>query len=101
MRVPVLPDERERIESGAKAAHLGIAEFLRRAGMGYPVVSAFDRAELAKLSRIHADMGRLGGLLKLWLTEDDKRAGHEVDIRRVLKEIEVLQAMMKDALKKF
>lgn len=75
LRVPVLPNEENEIKTNAANAGLSIAEYLRRTGLGYEVQSMIDKAHVSELSKINADLGRLGGLLKLWLTQD-KRVAH-------------------------
>ena len=37
--------------------------------MGYQVDSIVDIKQVNELSRVNADLGRLGGLLKLWLAK--------------------------------
>lgn len=70
LRVPVLPAEESTIKENAAKAGLSIAEYLRRCGLGHSVSSILDKKHIHELARINADMGRLGGLLKLWLTQD-------------------------------
>ena len=73
LRVPVLPIEEAEIKSKATDAGLTVAEYLRNLGLGYQVPSVIDNRKVDALLRINADLGRLGGLIKLWLT-NDKRA---------------------------
>lgn len=40
--------------------------------MGYQVESIVDIEQVVELSRVNADLGRLGGLLKLWLANDPR-----------------------------
>jgi hypothetical protein len=72
LRVPVLPEEERAIRAQASAAGLPVAAFLRNAALGYPIHGILDHREVAELARINGDQGRLGGLLKLWLTNDEK-----------------------------
>ena len=44
--------------------------------------------------RTRADLGRLGGLLKMWLTNEDE---HVVDIRALLDDIEQGQREVRSA----
>ncbi len=74
LRVPVHPEEAELIEAQAKAAGLSIAAYLRNVGMGYRPRAAVDHEQIQEMLRINGDLGRLGGLLKLWLSDDDKLA---------------------------
>ena len=70
LRVPVLPEEEIMIKAKAYEAGLTIAEYLRNLGLGYTVPSVIDNRQVDALLKINADLGRLGGLIKLWLTND-------------------------------
>ncbi len=101
LRVPVLPEEEIQIKTNAAQAGLSIAMYLRRIGLGYDVQSTVDKDSIIELSKINADMGRLGGLLKLWLTQD-KRVAH-FDHRRIktlLDRIRTTQEAMFEVVKK-
>jgi hypothetical protein len=45
---------------------------MRLVRQGYRVTSIFDYLQVQELAKINGDLGRLGGLLKLWLTDDAK-----------------------------
>lgn len=77
IRVVASEAERAAIKAGADKAGLSLSAFLRNVGCGYPVRSVIDQKQVAELSKINADLGRLGGLLKLWLASDPR-----VDQRR-------------------
>jgi hypothetical protein len=72
LRVPVLPTEEAEIKSKATDAGLPVAEYLRNLGLGYQVPSVVDSRQVDSLLRINGDLGRLGGLIKLWLTNDKR-----------------------------
>ena len=72
LRVPVLPEEEIMIKTKATEAGLTIAEYLRNLGLGYSVPSVIDNRQVDALLKINADLGRLGGLIKLWLTNDKR-----------------------------
>ena len=72
LRVPVLPIEEAEIKSKATDAGLTVAEYLRNLGLGYQVPSIVDSRQVDSLLKINADLGRLGGLIKLWLTNDKR-----------------------------
>ena len=74
LRVPVLPDEEMLIKENAACASLTVAEYLRRLSFGHLITGTIDSENVLKLVKINADQGRLGGLLKLWLTDDPKLA---------------------------
>jgi hypothetical protein len=88
LRVPVLPDEEVAIKQNAGAAGLTVAAYLRNVGLGYQIKGIVDNNEVEKLAKINGDLGRLGGLLKLWLTNDERTAHFsEATLRAVLSRI--------------
>ena len=89
LRVPVLPSEEAAIKKMADSTGLPVAVYLRRVGLGYRVRNILDNRRVEELARVNGDLGRLGGLLKLWLTDDPRTAqcGAAV-IRSLLSKIE-------------
>jgi hypothetical protein len=100
IHVYVLPEEFDGIAKNAEAARLDLSVFLRRVGQGYPVISVIDRNQIAEMSKVNADLGRLGGLLKLWLTDAELRKGMEMPIRQVLSKIEISMDGLRNALER-
>ncbi|MBI3407696.1 MAG: conjugal transfer transcriptional regulator TraJ [Planctomycetes bacterium] len=95
LRVPVLPDEEAAIKKMAASAGLPVAAYLRNVGLGYQVRGILDNKRVEELARINGDLGRLGGLLKLWLTDDPRTARFgESTIRALLSKIEDTQDHM-------
>lgn len=95
LRVPVLPVEAAEIRRMAKAAELPVAAYLRSVGLGYRLHGKLDNRRVEELARINGDLGRLGGLLKLWLTDDPRTAQFgETTILAVLSKIEDTQLEM-------
>lgn len=92
IKVYCLPEEKESIQRNADLAGLSTAAFLRKVGMGYEVESFVDVDQVRELSRVNGDLGRLGGLLKLWLTDDVRtRNFSPVVINKLLEKIESTQ----------
>lgn len=86
--IKVLVSEQERNELLARSQKAGIpvSTFLRSAGLGCRPKSKLDSKVAMELLKVNGDLGRLGGLLKLWLSEG---GGADVsDIRSVLKKID-------------
>jgi hypothetical protein len=74
---------------------MSVARFLREVGQGYRVKSVVDYQQVRELARINGDLGRLGGLLKLWLSNDERTAHFgEVTLCAVLSKIESTQDEM-------
>lgn len=68
--------------------------------MGYQVKSIVDNKRVEELARINGDLGRLGGLLKLWLTDDVRtRQFGESTIQALLLKIEQNQNQMHEAMR--
>ncbi|MEO6823866.1 MAG: conjugal transfer transcriptional regulator TraJ [Nitrosospira sp.] len=96
LRVPVLLHEQAAIRRQADAAGLPVAAYLRNIGLGHEVTSVLDYRRVDDLARINGDLGRLGGLLKLWLTNDERLRQVSADeIRAVLIKIERNQDAMR------
>lgn len=92
IKVYCLPDEKQSIEDNAKAAGRTVSSFLLHVGQGYQVTGIVDAEQVRQMARISGDLGRLGGLLKWWLTDDARTAEFTPDtIRRVLLKIEESQ----------
>ncbi len=101
--IPVRVDEAELevISANAAAAQLTRSEFLRRLGHGHTPKSKVDLALVQDLCRVAGDLGRLGGLLKLWLSE--KRSGslppHDIplkDIDALWREVQATYGQLKE-----
>lgn len=101
LRVPVEPEEGKVIKEQAEKCGLSISEYLRRLGLGFEPTSIIDNQKVNELAKINGDLGRLGGLLKLWLS-DDKRAAHfdKKEINNLLKELEQTRTQMTDIMMK-
>lgn len=100
LRVPVFPEEKEEIESQARKAGLSVARYLREVGQGYEIKGITDYEQVRELARINGDLGRLGGLLKLWLTDDVRTAQFgTATILALLGRIEATQDEMGQVMK--
>ena len=101
IKVYCLPEERAIIEAGAKAAGLSTSAYLLAVGQGYRVHGVTDFESVRELVRINGDLGRLGGLLKLWLTDDVRTARFGADtILVLLARIEATQEQMSSTMER-
>ncbi|MBS5160011.1 MAG: conjugal transfer transcriptional regulator TraJ [Klebsiella variicola] len=95
IKVYCLPDERTLIEENAKRAGMSVARYLREVGQGYQIKGVMDYQHVRELVRVNGDLGRLGGLLKLWLTDDVRTARFtDATILALLSKIEATQDEM-------
>jgi hypothetical protein len=104
IKVRVLPDEKAKIEALAASVGESASSYLRLVGMGHQPRSMIDREQARELVRINGDLGRLGGLLKLWLTDDEKLDEFKPErvtriIRGVLEKIEANQEELRAIVK--
>jgi len=99
IKVYCLPTERQQISKNAQSAGLSLSTYLLNLGVGYQFPSVVDNKRVEELARINGDLGRLGGLLKLWLTNDERTAQFgESTIRALLARIEETQDRMLDVM---
>lgn len=97
LRVVVNEYERQQIEEMARTAGMTMSAYLRTAGMNHPIRSTMDYQAVRELCHLHADLGRVGGLLKLWLAE---RRGAVVPAEKVDAAFRELQSLAKTMLDK-
>ena len=101
LRVPVLPIEEAEIKNKATDAGLTVDEYLRNLGLGYQVPSIVDSRQVDSLLKINGDLGRLGGLIKLWLTNDKRtKLIGKSQLHLTLDSIRNTQSAMLDAIMK-
>lgn len=100
IKVYCLIDEKKKIECQSRAAGLTMSTYLLRAGLGYKIKGILDNNRVEELARINGDLGRLGGLLKLWLTDDPRTAMFgEATLQAVLSKIEDTQDEMHEVMR--
>lgn len=82
-------DEYKILKEKSENHGLTISRFLRDLSLNYPITCITDQIAAHKLLQVAADMGRLGGLFKFWLTwnEDEKK---DFSKRRTFEDIDEL-----------
>lgn len=75
LKVYCLDGERDQIIRNALATGKTVSEYLRNVGIGYQVQSLIDIKQARELITLKGDMGRLGGLLKLLLSNEERFDG--------------------------
>lgn len=68
--VRVDEEEKRKLQEQAKKCGQSVAGLLRSLALHYPLISRVDQYALDTLVKASADLGRLGGLFKLWLTQN-------------------------------
>jgi transposase len=101
LRVPVRQEEEAQIKNQAAKCGISVSSYLRTLGLGYEPKGITDNEKVQELVKINGDLGRLGGLLKLWLS-DDRRAAHfdKKTIIGILRDIEDTRSQMVNTMMK-
>lgn len=94
-RLPVyLADaEYEQIAASASRAGISLSTFAKRVCLGMPVPSLEHKQAVQDIIKARADLGRLGGLLKLAISEGNDKAA----LQRLLREIDHTMRELKAA----
>ncbi|NNM59269.1 MAG: hypothetical protein HKM04_05590 [Legionellales bacterium] len=98
-KVYVSPRDREMIKQLAKEARLSVSDYLRLLGLGHAPKNTFDQAAILQLVKLHSDQGRLGGLLKLWLTSKPNEGASKSEVRQLLRQVEQCQKDLQSLVK--
>jgi len=93
--VVVSQRERADIETRAAATGLSVSAYLRNLGLGFQPQSTLDHEAVLALLKVNADQGRLGGLLKLWLSGQSAASTEDLEIRKLLIDLEDCQRKLK------
>lgn len=100
LKVVVSDEERAKIAARAGAAGLTVSAYLRTLGVGHQPRSVLDHRAIVALVAVAGDQGRLGGLLKLWLSEKEGVGAPASDVRRLLRQIEGLQEELRGLVRR-
>ena len=79
-------EEYEQVKEKSKRTALSMSSYTRSLLTGYEPRSIFDQDAVLEMIRAKADLGRLGGLLKLAITEGKEKARVR-DMRQLLEDI--------------
>jgi len=67
--VRVSAEEKAAIREEANRYSLSTAAYLRNLGLGFSPKSTTDKQAITRLAKLHGDLGRIGGLLKMTLND--------------------------------
>lgn len=91
--IKVFVTEEERAELVERAAQAGMSQsaFLRAVGLNTPIRSVLDLTAVADLAKVNGDLGRVAGLLKLWLAEKRGQGARPMDVEAMMNDFRKLQ----------
>ena len=100
----VSDEEFIKIAEAAESVGLSHSAYLRELGLGYAPAPVYDLEAVEQMMKLNADQGRLGGLIKMWLSNDERLMMFEREslskaIFGVLKQIEELQGELLEVVK--
>lgn len=98
IKVWVTPKEKADIADLAAQAGMRESAYLRAVGLNQPVRSVVDLKAVADLAHVNGDLGRVAGLLKLWLAEKRGQGAHPVAVESLMVDFRALQARVLDAI---
>lgn len=94
IEVWVTDEEKATITERAEEAGMSRSGYLRALGLNTPIRSVVDLTAVADLAKANGDLGRVTGLLKLWLAEKRGQGARTVDVEAMMREFRELQREM-------
>lgn len=88
------PEEYEQMKSLADQAGISLSTYVKRVGLGQRVRSLADQEAVRALMKANGDLGRLGGLFKMAITEGRIREMQYAEFRQTLRRLEKGQAQV-------
>ncbi|MCF5552537.1 CopG family transcriptional regulator [Pseudomonas syringae] len=98
IEVWVTDGEKEAITKCAEEAGMSRSGYLRALGLNTPIRSVVDLKAVAELAKVNGDLGRVAGLLKLWLAEKHGQGARPVEVERMMIEFRELQAGIREKM---
>lgn len=98
IEVWVTDEEKTAITELADQTGLSRSAYLRAVGLNRPVGARADLEAVRELVKLNGDLGRVAGLLKLWLVEKRGQGARPIDIESVMIEFRQLQAQIREKM---
>ncbi|GLR55195.1 conjugal transfer protein TraJ [Shinella yambaruensis] len=98
IEVWVTPDEKADLSDKAAQAGLSLSAYMRAVGLHEPIRSVADLQAVGELGKVNGDLGRVAGLLKLWLAEKRGEGAHPIEVEGLMKEFRLLQSQVLDLM---
>ncbi|HBO2998994.1 TPA: CopG family transcriptional regulator [Pluralibacter gergoviae] len=98
IEVWVTDEEKTAITELADQTGLSRSAYLRAVGLNRPVGARADLEAVRELVKLNGDLGRVAGLLKLWLAEKRGQGTRPIHIESVMIEFRELQAQIREKM---
>ena len=83
-------EECAQLQEMAKQSGLSLSEYIRRVATNRQIESMVDHEAFLSALKVNADLGRLGGLFKYYISKGFKNISHG-EIKKLLHQIELRQ----------
>ncbi|KVX03790.1 conjugal transfer protein TraJ [Alcaligenes faecalis] len=100
IEVWVTSEEKTAIAQSATNAGMKESAFLRALGLNVPVRSVLDLEAVTDMVKVNGDLGRVAGLLKLWLAEKRGQGAAPIAVESLMNDFRRLQKHMADLMHK-
>lgn len=100
IKVWVTPEERAEIAERAERTGLSLSAYMRAAGLNHRIKSVYDLEAVGDLVRVNGDLGRVAGLLKLWLAEKPGQGAGRFEVDRIMTDFRALQAELSGIMRR-
>jgi len=100
IKVFLTPEEMAEIQEKAKMSGLSKSAFLRALALNQKVRSVLDLHAVADLGKVNGDLGRVAGLLKLWLLEKRGEGASPNAVELMMNDFRSIQNKMLDLMHK-
>lgn len=91
IEVWVNQDEKDELAARADQAKMSLSSFMRASGLNAPIRAAADLSAVADLVKVNGDLGRVAGLLKLWLADKRGQGARPIDVESMMFDFRSLQ----------
>ena len=86
------------ITDKAREAGMSRSGYLRALGLNTPIRSVVDLVAVADLAKVNGDLGRVAGLLKLWLAEKRGEGASAIDVDALMVDFRELQVTVREKM---
>lgn len=94
IEVCLTPEEASALAASARQVGMSKSAYLRAVGLNLPVRSIVDLQAVLDLAKVNGDLGRVAGLLKLWLSERPGQGAHPVDVEAMIRSFRAIQGQL-------
>lgn len=100
IKVFVTLEEMSEIQEKAKMSGLSMSAFLRALALNQKVRSVLDLHAVTDMVKVNGDLGRVAGLLKLWLLEKRGHGTSAHSVEVLMNDFRLLQKKMMELMHK-